>query len=396
MTDKITVLLVDDHTLLRAGLRALLSTEAGIEVVGEAGDGEEAITQARASIPDVVIMDISMPRLNGIDATRRLLAESPASKVIALSVHSSKRFVEDMLKAGAAGYLLKESVPEDMVAAIHAVMGGHGYLSPAIAGTVMSAYRDQVTKTQSTWAQSPRSEHSTQAAEDFDAGSALLQTKLHRPPLGQDLVPRLRLLENLEQGCTRALTLVSAPAGYGKSMLLSSWLETSKRLAAWVSLDEGESDLAQFIRYLVAGVRTLFSGAMQRTLALINAPNLPPMQVLEATLANELDGVEQPFIVVLDDYHRIRNQAVHDLLSALLCHPPRRLHLVLASRRDPPCPSPCYVSGIGSTRFVSQICVSAWRRRPTSSSGCNGGRLTPSPPRPGLRRPKAGSPGCVC
>ncbi|MGB5570779.1 MAG: response regulator transcription factor, partial [Sedimenticolaceae bacterium] len=192
MSSQIGVLLVDDHALLRKGLAVLLNAEADIRVVGEAGDGKEAIARVYALKPDVVIMDISMPGLSGIDATRQIRADSPDSKVIALSIHSSKRFVDDMLDAGAAGYLLKESAPEELVQAIHAVMRGEMYLSSAITTTVVSAYVEGMAE--------------QGATKDSGAAAGILRTKLHRPPPPQDLVPRTRLLERLETGRVRPLT----------------------------------------------------------------------------------------------------------------------------------------------------------------------------------------------
>jgi DNA-binding NarL/FixJ family response regulator len=144
MSNKIRVLLVDDHAMLRKGMVLLLGEEDDIEIVGEAGDGEQAIEQACALKPDVVVMDISMPKLNGVEATREIVAESPASKVIALSIHSAKQVVDDMLSAGAVGYVLKESVPEELLQGIRAVMRGDMYLSSAITGPVVSAYVEEL------------------------------------------------------------------------------------------------------------------------------------------------------------------------------------------------------------------------------------------------------------
>ena len=110
----IKILLVDDHPLFKKGLRLLFEEEPDMSVVGEAGDGQEAIDRVRELAPDVVVMDISMPNLNGIEATRHILGESPDTKVVALSIHDGKQFVKDMLTAGAAGYILKDSVPEEL------------------------------------------------------------------------------------------------------------------------------------------------------------------------------------------------------------------------------------------------------------------------------------------
>lgn len=134
------ILLVDDHPVFRKGLRVLLDDEKDLRVVGEAGDGREAMEMARKLSPDVVIMDITMPNLDGIGATRGIMAESPDTKIIALSIHGGKRFVENMLSAGAAGYILKDSVPEELVDGVRAVLRGETYMSPEVTGLVVAQY----------------------------------------------------------------------------------------------------------------------------------------------------------------------------------------------------------------------------------------------------------------
>jgi LuxR family maltose regulon positive regulatory protein len=164
----------------------------------------------------------------------------------------------------------------------------------------------------------------------------LLRTKLHRPPITADLVPRPRLLERLEGHRERLLTLVSAPAGYGKTTLVSSWLEACDCPSAWVSLDEDDNDLFLFLTYFLAAIQSMFPEACRETVAMLKAPTLPPTPVLARGLVSELDEIESPFILALDDYHLIRETAVHDLLGELLRHPPQSLHPVLTSRTDPP------------------------------------------------------------
>ena len=127
------VLLVDDHKLIRDGLRAILERE-GVSVVGEAGSGREALELSRELRPDVVIMDISMPDLNGVDATKRIVGERPETKIIGLSMRSDHRYVAAMFQAGAKGYLLKNSSFEELIRAIHAVAQQLTYVSPAVAG----------------------------------------------------------------------------------------------------------------------------------------------------------------------------------------------------------------------------------------------------------------------
>ncbi|MBW1786039.1 MAG: hypothetical protein JRK53_05380, partial [Deltaproteobacteria bacterium] len=136
----------------------------------------------------------------------------------------------------------------------------------------------------------------------------------------------------------RPLTLVSAPAGYGKTTLISCWLETCGRPAAWLSLDEHDNDLHLFLSYFVSAVQTIFPSANSETEALLNADVLPPVSALAASMLNELSRIEKDFIFVLDDYHLITEQAVNDLLAELLSYPPKSMHLVIITRFDPPLP----------------------------------------------------------
>lgn len=136
----IRVLLADDHRIVRDGLHALLEAEEDLEIVGEAEEGRTAVLLAAQTKPDVVIMDIGMPDLNGMEATRRIMEAVPGIKVIALSMHSDRRFVEGMFKAGAAGYLLKDAAYEELVRAVRTVVSGRPYLCPTIAATVIDGY----------------------------------------------------------------------------------------------------------------------------------------------------------------------------------------------------------------------------------------------------------------
>lgn len=153
-----------------------------------------------------------------------------------------------------------------------------------------------------------------------------------------DLVPRPRLTEWLDQRQGRPLTLVSAPAGYGKSTLISCWLESVHCPTAWLSLDEHDNEFGIFLRYFLAAIKTIFPYSIPETQAISMATTLPPNTTIANNLINELDQVVEPFILVLDDYHLIDAQPIHDLLNELLLHPPRKLHLVLGTRMDPPLP----------------------------------------------------------
>jgi LuxR family maltose regulon positive regulatory protein len=163
----------------------------------------------------------------------------------------------------------------------------------------------------------------------------LIRTKLYRPRITADLVPRPRLLEHLEERRGRPLTLVVAPAGFGKTTLVSSWLEACECPSAWLTLDENDNDLGLFLSYLLAAIQSIFPDACHDTQAMLKAATLPPIPVIAGTLINELDQLQDPSILVLDDYYLIQNMAIHDLLSEVLRYPPPALHLVLASRGDP-------------------------------------------------------------
>jgi len=128
----IRVLLADDHKIVRQGLRALLEKQPDIEVVAESENGRNAVRLAAEMAPDVVIMDISMPDLNGVEAAKQILDKSPDIKIVALSIHSDALFVTEMLKSGAAGYLLKDCAFEELVRAIRTVLDNKTYLSPSI------------------------------------------------------------------------------------------------------------------------------------------------------------------------------------------------------------------------------------------------------------------------
>ena len=134
------IVLVDDHEMLREGLRAMLQQHADLEVVGEAGNGREAVELVAQTQPDVVVMDIAMPDLNGIDATRQVVRGCAGVKVVALSMHADKRFVSGMFQAGASAYLLKKGAAQELIEAIRQVAANQIYLSPKVAGAVIEDY----------------------------------------------------------------------------------------------------------------------------------------------------------------------------------------------------------------------------------------------------------------
>jgi two-component system response regulator NreC len=141
---KLRLVLADDHNMMRSGLRLLLEREAGFSVVGEASDGREAIEITDAQTPDVVVMDVAMPNLNGIEAARRVTSSHPNTSVIILSMHSDESYVLRALNAGARGYLLKDSAESDLIAAVYAVSEGKAFFSPAISKLLVEDYVRQL------------------------------------------------------------------------------------------------------------------------------------------------------------------------------------------------------------------------------------------------------------
>ena len=137
---KIKVLLAEDHTIVRKGIRSLLDDEPDIEVVGEAEDGREALAKVEELAPDVVLMDITMPNLNGLDATRQIKKLHPEVKVLGLTMYTNEEYILQLLQAGASGYLVKQSAPGELVWAIQAAHRGESFLSPSISKTIIEEY----------------------------------------------------------------------------------------------------------------------------------------------------------------------------------------------------------------------------------------------------------------
>ena len=308
------ILIADDHQLFLSGLRALFEAEKEMEVCGEATTGHEAISQTELLKPDVVIMDINMPGMNGIEATREIIAIAPDTKILALSIHSSKEYVQAMLDAGAAGYIPKDDAPEELIKAIKIVNKGEMYLSPAVTRAALSKDED----------------------EGELKGLNILKTKLQRPPVLAEYIVRNRIIEELEENIMKPFSLISAGAGYGKSVVVSQWLEQTRYLYTWISLDEEHNDLQMFLLYIVEAVNKVIPGSLKETGMALIGIDMPPFEQLSNILFNNLCDIEQDLILVLDDYHKIKDDKVHQLLDDWLRFPPPNVHLSIITRRDPP------------------------------------------------------------
>jgi len=164
----------------------------------------------------------------------------------------------------------------------------------------------------------------------------IIRTKLHRPRVTTDLIDRSALLQNRISGDNISLILVSAPAGYGKSTLISQWLDQHAGLSCWLSLDDADNNFMRFTTYLAAALRESLGDVCSQTLALLRSSTLPHWSELAGSICNELDEIDDPFIIALDNYDQIHNSEIHSFVDAILEHPPRNMRLVLMTRHDPP------------------------------------------------------------
>ena len=174
----IRILLADDHKIVRNGLRTLIGKEAGMEVIGEAENGRKALKMAEKIRPNVVIMDVTMPDMNGIEAARKIVTEVPGVKVIALSMHSDRRFVLGMLEAGASGYLMKDCAFDELAKAVRSVATGQTYLSPSIADVLVKGYLDKVNEKISA-ARSPLTEREREILQLLAEGRSSKEIAAH-------------------------------------------------------------------------------------------------------------------------------------------------------------------------------------------------------------------------
>jgi LuxR family transcriptional regulator, maltose regulon positive regulatory protein len=166
----------------------------------------------------------------------------------------------------------------------------------------------------------------------------ILTTKLYIPPPQPKVVLRPRLIERLNEALHRKLTLISAPAGFGKTTLLSEWIAGCEIPAAWLSLDEGDDDRTRFLAYLVAALQRIAPNIGEGVLGVLQSPQPPPTESILTALLNDIDTVPDDFVLVLDDYHVIDGSAVDEALSFVLEHLPPGMHLVIATREDPHLP----------------------------------------------------------
>ncbi|MBN1671560.1 MAG: response regulator transcription factor [Kiritimatiellae bacterium] len=210
----IRVLLADDHKMIRDGLRSLIGQEEGMEVIAQAEDGKSTVRIARKLCPDVVVMDIGMPDLNGIEATRQIAGAKKNIKVIGLSMHSDRRYVSQMLKAGASGYLHKDDAFEELAEAIRTVMKGKTYLSPDIAKTLVDEYRRTAEPKDDGTAFSALTDREREVLQQIAEGKTTKETAAH---LGVSVktieTHRLKIMDKLDIHSIAELTKYAVREG---------------------------------------------------------------------------------------------------------------------------------------------------------------------------------------
>ncbi len=209
----IRIIVADDHTIVRHGLTRLLQQESDVEVVAQAQNGHATVELARELSPDIIVMDVGMPDLNGIDATQQILRENPEIKVLALSMHSGRKFVVAMLKAGASGYLLKDCALEELTTALQTVMSGKIYLSPAITDIVVDSYVRQPAEVEKS-AFSVLSQREREVLQLMAEGNTTKQIALHLHISPKTVEGhRLRLMSKLDIDNVAQLTKYAIQEG---------------------------------------------------------------------------------------------------------------------------------------------------------------------------------------
>ena len=308
---KSKIVIVDNHLFTRNELRTLIESSNSNEVVAEVSDVNDVILKVREKQPDIVIITVKVPGRSVIDATRKILSANKSVKIIALSNDIENHLVTEMLNAGVVGFLLKENIDEELLNAIQRISHGDMVLSSAVVRTALSK-RGYFT--------------------DFK----ILETKLHRPQIMDDYIIRQIIIDKLELNVVQPLSIISAGAGFGKSIVVSEWLEQTAYTYTWISLDNELNDFRTFLFYIIAAIEKIFPKTMVNSNKLIKAVEFPPFNVIYTSIINEICTIEEDFILVLDDYHLIKEKKVHQFFNEWFRFPPTNVHLSIITRKDPP------------------------------------------------------------
>ena len=278
----IKVLLTDTQSMLAAGVISILGEDLDIIVLGDSDNMLNLDEQISETYPDIVLIDLTTDESKGIQLISNLDGKLSGAKLLVINDHLRDKIDEELKELGVSGIISKERIPEELLSAIHKLASGEKHSS-----TIQSK------------------SHSRENQQDKQASIQInlpvLYTKLHRPRVSDDHILRSDIIEILERNLEKPFSLVSAPAGYGKSLTVSQWLDQTSVKNAWISLDEEHNDLRVFLMYLHAAIEKIFPGALKETNTLIGAKELPPLKVIAYALINEIDQIEDNFILVLDD-----------------------------------------------------------------------------------------------
>jgi DNA-binding NarL/FixJ family response regulator len=220
---KINVLLADDHTVVRQGLRSLLMVESDIEVVGEADNGRQAVQLTRQLNPDVVIMDIAMPRLNGLEATRQIIKEGLTAKVLILSSYSDDEFVDQLTEAGAIGYLIKQTAANDLIRAIREANEGNAFFSPSISKRLLEHYRESYMK-----GKPPQKSAAPLTSREFEVIQLVAEGKVNKQ-IAAELCLSVKTVEKHRQQVMNKLNIHDV-AGLTRYAIARGIIETTPKL----------------------------------------------------------------------------------------------------------------------------------------------------------------------
>ena len=214
--DKLRILLAEDHTIVREGVKSLLNAQADMIVVGEAGDGQEALDSAQELKPDVIVMDISMPNMNGLKAMKKLRQVYPQAKVLMLTRHTDTGFLQQLFQAGASGYVLKQSASDELIRAIHAIVAGKNYLDPAVTEKVITGYAHKPLL--------PRSEHQGNLSEREEEVLRLIAWGHSNKEIATSLEISVKTVEAHKANAMKKLNL-SSRIDIVRYALLQGWLQ---------------------------------------------------------------------------------------------------------------------------------------------------------------------------
>jgi DNA-binding NarL/FixJ family response regulator len=223
---KISILLVDDHAVLRQGLCSLLKTKPDMEIVGEAENGRQAVQLVAKLVPDIVIMDIAMPQLNGLEATQQIIKASPLTKVLILSSYGDDEYVHKLIEAGSVGYLIKQTAANDLIKAIREAQKGNAYFSPPIAKRLLDRYRDSFLK-----GGKPMNQKSTVhlTSRELEVLQLVAEGKGNKQ-MASDLCISIKTIEKHRQQCMNKLNIHDV-AGLTRYAMAQGIIETAPRLS---------------------------------------------------------------------------------------------------------------------------------------------------------------------